>query len=317
MKTIDILYKKCTMLCGVTGYDNSGNYIQTIHTVYDLIITIPEMLKEKIMQLRSLGYHTEAYDKAKPRFPNWIVSGTYPLRRIDDKSTIEWSNIISIDIDKKDNADKDLELIRKKIFELPYVFAVLKSISGEGLYALILVEEGQYTKEYYKYIVNLWMNMFNIIIDGQCNNISRRRFIGYDEDVKKWIKPDDIDIVPWKVKYIEPIIETKQVKRVNTNNNEFVRKAIWKLLNNGYSIDNMNVTAPYGVWYHIACDFHHFDDGEDMFIKFSQNSSKYNDKLSDIRKKYNNGKIECSIENVSKKWCGICKHIYGSNWWKD
>ena len=94
-----------------------------------------------------------------------------------------------------------------------------------------------------------------------------------------------------------------------------VKKAIWKLLNNGYSIDDMTVHEPYGVWYHVACDFHHFDDGLDMFIRFSQNSSKYNDKISDITKKYNNGKIEMPLDDVSRKWCGICKRLYGKKWW--
>ena len=319
----DILLKKCTLLCSINGVDPNGNYVQTTQTVRDLIVTIPEILKEKIMQLRSLGYGTDKYKDRKKLFPNWVVSGTYPIKQINDNSTVEWSNIIAIDIDKSDNKENDLNEIRKKIFELPYVFAVLKSISGEGLYALILVEEGQYTKEYYKYLSRLWNKQYNLNIDTQCNNISRKRFIGYDEEPLKWIKSDETEITPWKLKYIERQIEQPKKDYIHAskydNNDDLVRKAIWKLLNHGYSIDNMNTTSTtrYGTWYHVACEFHHFNDGLDMFIKFSNNSVAYNDKQTDIIKKYNNAKIESDYDSVAQKWCGICKHIYGTQWWKD
>ena len=319
MKVKDILKQKHTMLYTASGYTN-GQYIQIVETLHHLLIEIPEMIKDKIFELRKLGYGTIEYKERKKQFPNWVVSGTYSLRKINDYSTIEWSNIIAIDIDKSDNENTDLNDIRKVIFELPYVFAVLKSISGEGLYALILVEEGQYTKEYYKYITRLWNQKFGLNIDTQCNNISRKRFIGYDEEVLNWIKTDDTEIIPWKLKYIEH--KEKQKKQsllylTNSTDNTLVRKAIWKLLNNGFSIDNMSVQYSYGAWYHVACEFHHFEDGLDMFIKFSQNSSKYNDKVSDITKKYNKAKIESNIDDVARKWCGMAKHILGSEWWKD
>lgn len=309
------------MLYTVSGFTN-GQYKQIIESLHHLLIEIPDTIKEQIFELRSLGYGTSSYKEKKKQYPNWIVSGIYPIKEINDSSTVEWSNIIAIDIDKSDNENIDLEDVRKKIFELPYVFAVLKSISGLGLYALVLVEDGKYTKEYYKYITKLWNQKYGLNIDTQCNNISRKRFIGYDEEATKWIKPDDEDIIPWKLKYIEPKEEPKKqsildLPRTFNDNKELVRKAIWKLLNKGFSIENMSVQYPYGAWYHIACDFHHFDDGLDMFIKFSQNSPKYNDKICDITKKYNNGKIESQIYDVGKKWCGIAKRIFGKYWWKD
>lgn len=321
MKTKEILKKQHTMLYTVSGFTN-GQYKQIIESLHHLLVEIPDMIKDKILELRSLGYGTSSYKEKKKQYPNWIVSGIYPIKEINDNSTVEWSNIIAIDIDKSDNENIDLEDVRKKIFELPYVFAVLKSISGLGLYALILVEDGKYTKEYYKYITKLWNQKYGLNIDTQCNNISRKRFIGYDEEATKWIKPDDEDIIPWKLKYIEPKEEPKKqsildLPRTFNDNKELVRKAIWKLLNKGFSIENMSVQYPYGAWYHIACDFHHFDDGLDMFIKFSQNSPKYNDKICDITKKYNNGKIESQIDDVGKKWCGIAKRIFGKYWWKD
>ena len=316
--------KELTFLYTISGY-TKGNYVQIKLPLRELLIDVPEKIKDSIYKLRQMGYGTSQYNEAKKNFPCWVVSGVYPLKKINDNDTLIWSNIIAIDIDKKDNKDIDLNIIRKTLFDLPYVFAVLNSISGQGLYALILVEEGQYTKEYYKYISKLWNKQYGLNIDTQCNNISRKRFVGYDDEVMKWIKDDNVEIDPWKLKYIERKVEEKKndyihaSKYENNNDNKFVKKAIWKLLNGGYSIDNMNTseTTRYGAWFHVACDFKHFDDGLDMFIKFSNNSSKYNDRHSDIVKKFNNARIEKDFNDVAQKWCGICKHIYGSDWWKD
>lgn len=326
MKVIDILNKKHTVLSSVDGlYEHQGlyDYNQSIMDMKTILFELGKRYSEQINNLRLMQYHSKEQKEFKERFPCWFVGGTFPLQQTEDNDILEYSNILAIDIDKCDNTDKNLEDIRKEIYDLWYVFAVLKSISGKGYYALVLVEDGKFTKDYYTYLAKLWNKKFGLVIDEQCTNIGRKRFISYEDNIHNWIKSNDTDIIPWKLKYIKPIEKSKVNRMIDYrptsyDSNNLVRKAIWKLLNGGYSIDNMNVTTShYGVWYHTACEFHHFDDGFDMFVRFSQNSSKYNDKLSDIQKKYNNGKIECPIEDVSKKWCGICKRIYGINWWKD
>lgn len=325
MKVIDILNKKHTVLssaCGYYKHDEIYDYTQGIYDMKSILFGLGKKYNDKINELRKMEYHSKEQVLFKEQFPCWFVGGTFPFQHTDDVDILEYSNVLAIDIDKKDNTENDLDHIIKEIFNLWYVFAVLKSISGKGYYALVLVEDGKYTKEYYTYLAKLWNQKFNLNIDTQCTNIGRKRFISYQEDIDKWIKSDDTDIVPWKLKYIPPIEKPKKpmmidYKPLRFDDSFLVKKAIWKLLDQGYSIDSMTVKEPYGAWYHVACDFHHFDDGLDMFIRFSQNSSKYNDKISDITKKYNNAKIEMSLDEVSRKWCGICKNKYGKQWWKD
>ena len=205
-------------------------------------------------------------------------------------------------------------------------FSVWHSISGgAGYYVLILVEDGKYTKEYYSYLAKVFRLRFNIEVDEQCKNIGRKRVLSYEENIWEWIKPIDYDIKPWKLKEIEHDTTTEpkkmafiDYKPVNQSNDNvsFTTKAIWKLLNDGYSIDNYNVTNPYYVWYHTACEFKHFSDGESMFIKFSQNSAKYHDSYKDIIKKWEQATKEGNFDDVCKKWCGICKNKYGKEWWR-
>ena len=329
MKVVDILNKKHTLLSSVDGiYEHQGlvDINQTISDMKSILLNLGKRYSHKIEELRKMEYHSKQQQLLKERFPCWFVGGTFPFNQTEDKDIINYSNILAIDIDKIENTDIDLNNIRKSIFDLPYVFAVLKSISGEGYYALILVEDGKCTKEYYEYLASLWNKKFGINIDEKCTNIGRKRFLSYEEDINDWIKPDETDIMPWKLKAIKKEVTPIQTSLFMSYNpkqytsNDLAQKAIWKLLNNGYSIEDFLIKDQknaYGVWYHIACDFQHFDDGLDMFIKFSNNSSKYNDKISDITKKFNNGKKENSYDDIAKKWCGICKRIYGREWWKD
>lgn len=323
MKVVDILKTKHSVLKTVDGYtyhQDVYDYTQTDMTLKDILFCLGPRYKEPINILRQMEYHSDEQNEYKKKFPSWFVGGTFPFMNTKDEDIITYSNIVAIDIDKKDNPDIDLDEIRKELFDLWYVFGVLYSISGKGIYALVLVEDGHYTKEYYKYLARLWSQKYGLSIDEKCTNIGRKRFISYEDDIDKWIKPDNNDITPWKLKYIEK----EQTQPIQTqlfkpnNNDTLVSKAIWKLLNNGFSIDDFNTKDnQYSVWYYVACDFHHFDDGYNMFVRFSQNSSKYNDNIKTIDKKYNDGKIINTLDDVSRKWCGMCKRKYGIKWWKD
>jgi len=321
MKVIDILNKKFTILPNVDGYNYHQDLIDYTQVTKSLkwIIELGYRYKQPIDILRSMEYHSDEQKAFKLNFPAWFVGGIFPINKTEDKDILEYSNLLAIDIDKKDNSDIDIDEIKYKLFDLPYVVMVSKSISGKGIYVLILVENGHYTKEYYNYIEKLWNNTYHINIDKQCTNIGRKRFLSYDDELL--IKDDNTDIKQWKLKLKEQIVvkESKPIincsKYINNNDDtELTHKAIWYLLNNGYSIDDINCTEPYSVWYHIGCDFRHFEDGEQMFIKFSNNSSKYNDSLKNIQNKWKNTKIENNINEVGRKWCGICKRIYGNKW---
>lgn len=324
MKTIDILNKQFTVLPSVDGLVHHQGVIDYTQTNKSLkwILNLGKIYKDQINILRTMEYHSKEQKDFKLKFPCWFVGGTFPVNKTYDKEIIEYSNLLAIDIDKQDNPDIDIEKIKNTLFNLPYVIMVSKSISGKGIYVLILVEDGKNTKEYYKYIADLWHNLYHINIDAHCNNIGRKRFLSYDDELL--IKGDDVDIEPWNVKtinYENPVTTNKSklfnYKPKKQENNDLVHKAIWYLLNRGFSIDDFKTTNGYSVWYHVGCDFRHFEDGEKMFITFSNNSKLYNDNIKDITKKWNQTKIENTMEEVSKKWCGICKNKYGRKWYID
>lgn len=318
MKVIDILKQKHTVLANVSGWlehQSLKDWPQMDVPLYHILTSLSNMFKYRIDELRSSKYHSDEYNSIKGTLPVWFVGGTFPFMHTEDKDIVSYSNILCIDIDAQ-------EIDRDAIMELPYVFAVLRSSGGRGYYVLILVEDGKYTKEYYSYLAKLFNKKFNVNVDEFCSNIGRKRILSYDDDILNYIKPFDMDIVPWKLRDIyKPVEEKKESTLITYKPSQqatagLTSKAIWKLLDNGYSIDDMHVLLPYAAWYHVACEFKHFDDGEDMFIRFSQNSSKYHDSLDKIKNKYKEAKTELSIDEVTRKWCGICKNRFGCQWWK-
>ena len=326
MKVIDILKKKVTVLPNVSGWtyhQELYDYTQTIMTVEDILFVLSKKYKEQIDVLREIEYDSKEQLKKKDECPSWFVGGTFPMMKTCDVDILEYSNLLAIDIDLKENKELDFEDAKRKLIELPYVILVSKSIRGKGIYALILVEDGKLTKEYYKYISKLWKQKYGYITDGQCTNIGRKRFLSYDDNMI--IKEKDVDIVPWKLFNIETNINTKTESTLYSyrpltvigDNYEFTRKAVWYLLDKGYSIDDINGTNQYSIWYHIGCDFRHFTDGEEMFIRFSNNTLKYKDNIQTILKKWKNTKEEQPFEEISRKWCGICKNKYGKYWYKE
>lgn len=322
----EILKQKHTVLSTASGYkEHQGliDYTQVNMTLYDILYVLSNKYKEGILKLRKLEYHSDIQKKNKEEYPTWFVGGIFPFNKQYDRDILEYSNIMCVDIDKIDNMDIDIDTISKQLFELPYVFFISKSLTGQGIYVLLLVEDGRYTPEYYTYFAKLLKQKYNVNVDLKCTNIGRKRFISYDDNMM--IKDDDVDIISWKlrmkikkeeVKVEEPYVDCSKYKHNNDGLN-FTHKAIKKLLDNGYSIDDINGEQKYSIWYYVACDFKHFDDGYDMFVQFSRNSSKYNDDTKVISKKWRDAKIINTQDEICRKWCGIAKNKLGSKWYRN
>lgn len=122
-----------------------------------------------------------------------------------------------IDIDEKENpylANESMLLnTGYRLFNLPYVYLVSRSCRGKGLFVIIPVENIDNIRGYFNKIKEDFKKM-NIIIDQQCCNINRLRFISYDEltingDWRK--KGDD------KIEVFDEVIEEQSFVMPNQN----------------------------------------------------------------------------------------------------
>ena len=315
MKVENIINQTVTVIKGgAIGYIN-----QEIVTIKDALYGIPTRCFGMINRARYLlnNEGKERYKQYKVNIPVWFPSGCIAHRDASDDHMISHTNVIALDIDNMEKGD--IDKFRSEFFNKPYVIAVLKSLSENGLYVLIYVEDWKHTKGYYKYFGNLLKHTYNIDLDTNATNIARKRFISWEEDIDKWIKPLDADIEPWKL-YLEDIpapepqptyqpMFRKSQQEMDQSNIERTHRAMWRLLENGFDVKD------YGHWYHIGCDFAAFEDGKQMFDRLCSNyksdqveRDKINTWKSCLR---NPTKID---SDMHRKWQGMAKNQLGAFW---
>ncbi len=97
--------------------------------------------------------------------------------------------MISIDVDDKDNRhlnltdDKEVrDELKRKLAELPYVAAVQDSIRGKGFFVIVLVEHPEWYADYYRAIAKALYKQLGVVVDKQCSDPSRLRFVSFDEN---------------------------------------------------------------------------------------------------------------------------------------
>lgn len=325
---IDILQRQITCIKTSNGYENNewgvGDPVGMILPLKAVLYDLPVIIKDRLIEVQNMVYHSKEQKEAKLLLPRYYISGVFDLNEYNiDRFPIHdipkhGSGLMTIDIDEKDNENIDIWEIRRKIFELPYVFSCLKSVSGHGYYCIIPIEDTVYTKDYYMYIMGLWKKKFNINIDKNAASLIRARILSYNEDIEDWIK-EDVDV--WRLRYIGREEEKKCVDGslydYNLSNyknvedgldwNYITNKAMELLINDGYHATN------YNSWFYLGCELKNFDNGEELFYKASNNVD-YNDSSDTIRKKWNSCKASGIDDDLIRKWVGMANNKYGKNW---
>lgn len=311
MKAYDILTSTyCTILSSGIGYARQGQA-----SLYDILTRKSDVYKQRVEALRNLGYGSEAYKERKKYFPCFMPTGVFKDHDVHDSAIITYSNVISIDIDKSDNPDVNFDILKTEIFKLPYVLSVSESISGQGLFALVYVENGEFTKSYCQKIEYIWNNKFNIKVDGQCKNLARKRFLSYDENI---LVKNNEEISPWTLKMqkpiqIDPIFELPTIKRPYSNEFDYENLlpiVIHKLINAGFSVSD------YNSWIRQIFYLKAFANGYDMFLEISKNSSNFKSE-DDVAKQWNKINNANSKDEGYKYYFGTAKRILGPNYLKD
>lgn len=143
-------------------------------------LRIGERYKTEINKIRQMDDDAEKKE-LKRKLPMFTVSASFERERSKDRVK-EYNNIICIDIDGKDNAGTPLETIKEKVNGLPFVFYSAVSCSGKGVFALVHVDGDIEDFESHFNALQQDFERIGIIIDSKCKDISRTRFISYDNN---------------------------------------------------------------------------------------------------------------------------------------
>lgn len=302
-------------------YNSQGTEI----TIKDYLINKSIENKDKVLMLRSLT--TEEEQKTMKKY---LPSAKISMIAGEDKSIANakrFNNLLVLDFDTHDNMKFESEDVLLntgyRLFNLPFVYMVSRSCRGKGLFCIIPVKDIKKIKDYIKSLYNYFKEEMNLIIDIQCSNLNRGRFISYDELVinREWIKSDDEDIEVYDVEvseniatnYFNPVKSHSKVFKANdlVLDNIFIMKAVMRLVK-----DCNYKTNDYYSW--LMDGFRLATLGEDMgfflFLMISRNSSGYkNDR--DVQIKFR----QCLSATKFDRSCmsyyfGLLKSKYGDKW---
>lgn len=218
--------------------------------------------------------YRETKDRAdKVKIPCFTASGTFSKRAIDGIDS--YNGVICLDIDKKDNENVDMEEFRQRLKSLSFVYAFHYSVGGAGL--AVYVRTSNKDAKYHSFICDDYMNQFKnhlgIICDKACKDVSRLRFLSYDEET--YIN-DDSNIVPVdtaKYDARKEINHTASDVDAAINGTHPILRLSKRILEN-----EIDITSDYGDWVKVAFSMADAigENGRSVFHELSRMYPKYN-----------------------------------------
>lgn len=169
-------------------------------SLYDTFTANWTNINAFIASIRSVEYGSVEYKNLKKSLPlpMCMISGLSRKSHSID-NIIKVNPFLCFDIDKNDNKDIDLEQLYFDLFDLPCTLCVGKSLSGLGIFGIIVlpddVNKVNYVRYWNAFTNRLYKN--NIINDKQTNDISRLRYISVKDEML-W-KDDNAEIVPFNI----------------------------------------------------------------------------------------------------------------------
>lgn len=188
MKTKEILAQKVNIYRPEINKDKDNKLEYNYHyttTLINFLQKTCQNYKYKVEYVRKLNKTDEAAakDYKLKNLCGATISATFNKRRIvgDVK---ERTGVISIDIDNI--KEEDIEKVKQDVMKLPFVFLTMRSCRN-GVFCLVYYNKHKQIK----YIFNSLREEFiklGYIIDRNCSDITRLRYVSYDNNIL--IKPD-------------------------------------------------------------------------------------------------------------------------------
>ena len=301
---------KNLMLNKISLYKRVNETTSMTITLDDWLHKVTPAAKSSVMTIRGANEIDPKAAKAMKtmNLPCCTISGVFEGERKASKVT-SINPIICIDIDEIPSGMSIGEL-KKKVFELPYVFYVSLSARGEGIFALVYYNIERNFQDVFKALQQDFDNI-GITIDRACKDICRLRFVSWDAEP---LEKETVDM--YDEEYLEefdsPQFYKKLYEQRETSlyiDDYFTYKTIKYLINQcGYRADD------YQDWLMDGFRLATFGQyGHALFMHLSQHSANFNEIVAERKWE------ECVRTTKMKKDClayyyGEAKRRIGTDW---
>ena len=261
----------------VSAYRGTKDVIGTEICLKDFILT--DRFKNLAEQIRAGATPEERHSIKNgiyEQIPSVTISGRFSKR--GKENLVEHSKLICIDIDLKDNVEI-MPQVPSILQSLNYVAYCGKSISGDGYYAIIPIENPTHLLQHF-FALEEEMKSYGIVIDKACKDITRMRYASYDTNgyynpdatTYYWEFDKKADVTP-KFKR-ETKFKKQAYPSTSMKNEEMVNKQLELLKSN-----NITIPDDYDTWFKVgmALNASLGDNGRTYFHEFSKFSNKYDE----------------------------------------
>ena len=281
----------------ISFYSNVEDNVGTEISLRDFLFC--DKYKEQIEHIRSIQ-DEKIQKRLKLQLPLATISGTFaPIRKAENLVT--HSNLLCIDIDKKDNMGVDwFDDLKHEWHNIPQILYAGRSIRGKGWFAIFRIAYPDKHKAQFEALQRDFESS-GLVIDKACKDVSRMRFISYDPEPyvnenatlynKVWVEP-------------KPTYHSTSTY-CGGDDIEQVEKCCHIIADRG-----IDITATYDDWFHVGAALASLGErGRSLFHLVSSQNAKY--KAVETDKKFDN-----LLRNVSSINIGTFFHVcsqYGIN----
>jgi len=285
-------------------YDLDKWLVETMHP--------PANLEEEVKRYR------DTFDKKlKEKLPCVTISASFKGERNLDNIDVK-NHFIVLDIDrtakgknaklKKCNICVNMQLVKELFAEHPCTYYVGFSVSGDGVYAILRLEDPDCLDDYFAEF-RASFSRIGINIDEACKDYTRLRFFSVDKEAFynphaiPYRKPAKQEPAPQRS------LPVQKPSPVNNEPDEFPER--FRHLNNQQKVEaliavityhKMDITSNYQDWFKIGAGlYNEFGEaGRDYFLQISQHHPEYSFKECD--KKFTQCKTANKIKLSSLFW---------------
>lgn len=139
---------------------------------------------EEIRKIDKATNH-KLYNDLKGKLFAFTPSCVCEGETLKKKNVTHINNVIAIDIDKDDNPTLSVEEMKEIVTKLPFVRYCSLSAGGKGIYCLVPFLKQYANKDNFKEVFLSLQKDFaemGIIIDKQCSDYTRQRYVSYDNN---------------------------------------------------------------------------------------------------------------------------------------
>ncbi len=201
--------------------------------------------------------------KIKSELPCVTISGRFQNDK-QAKSQVDFSGLIAIDFDHLEN----LEQVRAVLNLDPYTLAGFVSCSGTGYCVIVRIQPERFLDAFYA-LEAYYLNTYGYIIDPQCKNSNRLRYISHDPKVFRNLEKAKL----WKT-YLTKVetkrYTTKAPDAIHCESNiEYVLQQIESMA--------ADIAPGYYEWHRVGFAFvgEYGESGRSYFHRVSQFHSDY------------------------------------------